>query len=134
MRTVLVLSTGFWLFVAATISPVAYALFVACLMLLAADFVMRLSARRVKRLDMRLERWCNPTPLPQTRGLPIRPNLVPSDARATGRSAGIGSAPGRLSTLEAKPSRTEIRRGPRTERASIEAKHPGQDSNLQPAD
>lgn len=134
MRTLLLLGTGFWLFIGATVSPVAYALVAACLMLLAADYIMRLNARRVKRLDMRIERWCNPAPLPQTRGLPINPNLGTPSVRAAGRGAGIGATTGRHSTLEIKPIRTEPRRVQRAERTSIEVKHPGQDSNLQPAD
>ena len=134
MRTLLLLGTGFWLIVATSVSPVAYALVAACLMLLAADYFMRLNARRVKHLDMRLERWCNPAPLPQTRGLAIKPNLGPLETRSAGRGAGVGVHTERHPGQEAKAVRSEIRRGARTDRSVIEIKHPGQDSNLQPAD
>ena len=128
MRTLLLLGTGFWLFVAVTISSIAYALAAACLLLLGADFLMRLSNRRVKRLDRRLERWYNPVPLPETRGTAIKPRLVHAETKPAGRSAGASE---RNSVKEIKPIRTEVRRGSRS--ASV-AKHPGQDSNLQPAD
>lgn len=130
MRTLLLLGTGFWIIVATTVSPVAYALVAACLMLLAADYFMRLNARRVKHLDMRLERWCNPAPLPQTRGLAIKPNLGPVETRAAGRGAGVVSQMGRHQGPDVK----SVRRVTRTDRSVSEAKHPGQDSNLQPAD
>lgn len=130
MRTLLLLGTGFWLFVAVTMSPIAYALFAACLLLLGADFVMRVSNRRTKRLDMRLERWCNPLPLPETRGSSLKPRLVQAEASPAGRSAGMGKAPGRQSSVEIKPVRTEVQR----KRVESKSKHPGQDSNLQPAD
>lgn len=127
MRTLLLLGTGFWLFVAVTVSPIAYALVLACILLLGADFLMRISNRRVKRLDRRLERWCNPVPLPETRGSAIKPRLVPVDSHPAGRNAGIGE---RAVFNEVKPIRTEVRR----KRVDNTAKHPGQDSNLQPAD
>ncbi len=131
MRTLLLLGTGFWLFVAATLSPLAYTMVVAFLLLLGADFMLRINSRRVKRLDMRLERWCNPLPLPETRGKAIKPRLAHAETHPTaGRSAGLGGTPGRRDSLEIKPMRTEVRRS----RSMSEAKHPGQDSNLQPAD
>ncbi len=131
MRTLLLLGTGFWLFVAVSVSPVAYAMVAACLMLLCADFCLRVSTKRVKRLDRRLERWCNPMPLPETRGSAIKPRLVHAEVRPSGpagRAAGTGE---RNSVKEIKPVRTEVRRSSRTAES---AKHPGQDSNLQPAD
>ena len=131
MRTLLLLSTGFWVFVAVTVSPIAYALVAACLMLLGADMLMRISSRRVKRLDRRLERWCNPLPLPETRGTAVKPRLVHAEVKPAGRAAGANDRNTRNSVKEVKAVRTDVRRASRTAET---AKHPGQDSNLQPAD
>ena len=131
MRVLLIIGTGVSLFMAMTVSPVLFALVLACVMLLGADVYMHLSARRRKQLDMRLDRWCNPvTPLPQTRG-DARPRLaISADHLAPGRGA-VGGR--RASGLELKPLTDELSRGARRGRTEL-SKHPGQDSNLQPAD
>ena len=131
MRTLLLLGTGFWLFVGATMSSIAFVMAAAFMMLLGADLLLRVNHKRVKRLDHRLERWCNPLPLPETRGKAIKPRLAGVESHAiAGRGAGLGKTPGRHSAIEVQSVRTEVRRS----RSSSDAKHPGQDSNLQPAD
>lgn len=131
MRVLLIIATGVSVFLALTISPVLFALVLACVMLLGADVYMRFSERRRRHLEIRLERWCNPTtPLPETRG-DARPRLaISADHLTPGRAAGGGRRP---SVLELGPLNDELSRGPRRGRTEL-SKHPGQDSNLQPAD
>lgn len=124
MRVILVIGTGFWLFVGLAISPIAYALAGACLLLICADGMMRIQGARAKQLDKRLNRWCNPIPLPETRRK--KPQLM-SQRVVAGRSdtapkpkatAPTRPAPGRSSGLrsdfETKP---DIRVSTRTSRS-----------------
>ena len=74
MRVILVIGIGFWLIVGVAISPIAYALAATCLILLGADAFMRLQSARAKQLDKRLDRWCKPVPLPESRRK--KPRLV----------------------------------------------------------
>lgn len=131
MRVLLIIGTGVSLFMAMTVSPVLYALVLACVVLLGADVYMRLSSRRRKHLDQRLDRWCSPaTPLPQTRG-EARPRLaISADHLTPGRAATVGA---RSIGAELHPLTDELLRGTRRGRTEL-SKHPGQDSNLQPAD
>lgn len=131
MRVLLIIGTGVSVFLALTVSPVLIALVLACVMLLGADTYMRFSERRRRHLDVRLDRWCNPvTPLPQTRGN-ARPKLsISADHLAPGRAAGSERRP---PVTGLKPLTDDLSRGPRRGRTEL-SKHPGQDSNLQPAD
>ncbi|RNC81618.1 MAG: hypothetical protein ED559_07465 [Phycisphaera sp.] len=102
MRVILVIGVGFWLLVGVAVTPIAYALAATCLILLGADAFMRLQGARAKQLDKRLDRWCNPVPLPESRRK--KPRLVRDRVPAGRVDAAIESKP--LKPARTAPGRT----------------------------
>ena len=128
MRATLVLLVGFWTLIGVSGVIEAYFLALGCAMVLLADCCARHCFKKIRRQTARHNRWCPPTAAPR------RPRQKPG---MPGRV--VEQKPMRTVTVPiARPGRDPIvpvSRPPiSTPRPANPTKHPGQDSNLQPAD